>query len=137
MSTLRTVPLALLLAGIAGAASAVAEPPYPPRALLLFVASWCAPCRAEIGRLDAIAASAEPLDVRVVPLDRTSATAAMLRGVPSARVWRSASAADAFVRDRGSLPFAIMTDAAGRACATYAYAVDSAAVTALRRRCGI
>jgi hypothetical protein len=85
--------------------------------------------------LDAIMASADPLDVRVVPIDRSSATTAMLRGVPSARIWRSASAADAFVRDNGSLPFAMMTDTGGRPCAAHALAVDAAAITAMRRRC--
>lgn len=135
MSSLRAVPFGLLSASLAMLLTGAARPAYPPRAVILFVASWCAPCRAEIARLDTIVASADPLEVRVVPIDRSAATTAMLRGVSSARIWRSAGAADAFVRDNGSLPFAMMTDAGGRPCATHVLAVDPAAIAAMRRRC--
>lgn len=112
-----------------------ATPIYPPRSLILFVAAWCAPCRAELRQVRAIAAAAAPVEVRVTPLDRSSATAAMLRDVPPARIWRSARAVDAFAHDAGSLPFSVMTDADGRPCATHDRALDTTAVLAMRQRC--
>lgn len=134
MSSIRPLPRGIVLLA-AALLPAAAAPVYPPRTLVLFVASWCAPCRAELRQFDAIAAAAAPLEVRVAPLDWTRGTAAMLRTVPAAHVWRSARVAEAFAQHSGGLPFSLMTDAEGRICATHDRALDPAAVRAMRRRC--
>jgi thiol-disulfide isomerase/thioredoxin len=136
MSSLRLPwPGAALLAAIL-LSGAAAPPPYPPRTLVLFVASWCAPCHGELRQLESIAALAAPITVRVTPVDQSYATAAMLRDVPAARIWRSARAVDAYAQQSGSLPFSVMTDGSGRPCATHDRALDAASIVAMRRRCG-
>ena len=120
---------ATLLVGAAPAA------PLPPDTLVLAVASWCAPCRGELARLDEIVAAAGATEVRVLPIDRSAATAAMLRGIDPRRIWRSAAAADAVLAETGGLPFSVMTDNRGRRCAAHARPLDAAAVRAMRARC--
>jgi hypothetical protein len=124
--------LILLAAAMLPAAS---TPIYPAHSLILFVASWCAPCRAELRDIDRLIVLAAPATLRVTPIDRTAATAAMLRSVAPARIWRSARAVDDFARQSASLPFSLMTDAEGRACATHRRALDRVAIEDLRRRC--
>ena len=126
---------ALGLALLAATPLPAAAPSYPPQTLVLFVASWCAPCRAELRHLDEIAAAATPVEVRVTPIDQSSGTAAMLRDVPPARIWRSAHTVNAYAQSSGLLPFSIMTDAQGRTCATHDRALDPVSVTAMRHHC--
>ena len=134
MSSLR--PLRLAVASLSGCLLPAAAPPaYPPRTLIVFVASWCAPCRVELRQIEAIATIAAPIEVRVTPVDRSSGTEAMLRDISAARVWRSARALNTFAQNNGSLPFNLMTDTTGRPCATYDRALDPAAVLIMRRRC--
>ena len=127
------MPLGCGMLAMLGGASAPS--PYPPQTLLLLVASWCAPCRVELSRLDAIAEAAGPWQVRVVPVDATRATSAMLRTVDPGRVWRSARGIEALSRDTGGLPFSMMTDAAGQPCARHSRMLDAAAVREMRGRC--
>ncbi len=102
---------ALLLIG-----AAPAEPVrYPARTILLFVASWCAPCHGELRQLPAIAGGAGPYRVLVVPIDRGRATDAMLRAVPVEQVWRPDAARMAEVRGEllaktAGLPFSVCTN---------------------------
>ena len=125
------------LVGAAGMVAPADAASYPPRTLMLLVASWCAPCRTELARLDSIVDAAGPVAVRVVPIDDRPATRAMLRDVPRERVWRTAVALDLVSRETGGLPFSLMTDDAGRRCATHARPLDADAVAAMRRRCGL
>lgn len=135
MSSLRLVSIILAIGGTFMLQGAAPPPIYPPRTLILFVASWCAPCRGELRQIDTIAAAASPLDVRVTPVDRSNATAAMLRDVLPMHIWRSARAVNAFAQQTGGLPFSVMTDADGEPCATNDRALNAAAVQAMRRRC--
>ncbi|MHA6722552.1 thioredoxin domain-containing protein [Sphingomonas sp. RS2018] len=107
-----------------------------PDTLYLLVASWCAPCRVELSRLPALRAAAAPIAVRVVPIDATAATTAMLRGIDPATIDRSARTIDALGSQTGGLPFSLMTDRTGQRCATHRAPLDVMAVRAMRERCG-
>lgn len=135
MSSLRFSLFSAAVFAAAVPPAAASTPAYPPHTLILFVASWCAPCHAELRQIDAIASAAAPVDVRVTPVDRSGGTAALLRDVPPTRIWRSAQAVSIFTRSNGALPFSVMTDAKGRPCATHDRALDPASVIAMRRRC--
>jgi thiol-disulfide isomerase/thioredoxin len=134
LSSIRFLALAAALCLLAQPA-VLATGSLPPRTLILFVASWCVPCHAELRQIDAIAAAADPVQVRVVPVDRTPASAALFRGVAPARIWRSARAVGAYTQLAGSLPFSVMTNAAGNTCATHDRGLDRAAVITMRRSC--
>lgn len=108
--------------------------------MLLLVAPWCAPCHAELARLDAIAAAARPLAVRVFAVEDNVRARAMLRGVPEARRWSPPEGearrarADALARAPG-LPFSLATDSAGRVCAGQGGGLDAARTAALVATC--
>ncbi len=129
--------IGLLLFGLAAAA----EPGrYPPDSVLLFVASWCAPCHAELARLPAIARGARPFRVLVVPFDDTPATRMMIEAVPAAQRWRPEPAirrqlAKAVAAETSGLPFALAVDGQGRACASVRQGLDGARAEALVARC--
>ena len=134
---LRLAALALLLGGAAPGADA---PRYPADSVLLLIAPWCAPCHAELARLDTIAAAARPRAVRVFMVEDGARAAAMWRRVPDAYRWTPPDGevrryrTDALARAAG-LPFAIATDAQGRICATRDGGMDAARVVALIRAC--
>lgn len=124
-----------------GAGPAVAAPmPYPPRTILLFVASWCAPCHGEIAQLPRLTEAARPYAVTVVPIDRGRATAAMLAGVPATQRWVPDAAALATIRDglfggTAGLPFSVAIGGDGRVCGEHRGVLTTARVTALRAGC--
>ena len=112
----------------------------PSDTLLMFVASWCAPCRAELSRIDEVIAAARPLRVLVVPLDRGRRTDDMLRPVPPAMVWHPGNADRArlqeqFFRDNAGLPFAAIVNADGTTCATNRTPLDGKRVIAMAAAC--
>lgn len=122
-----------------GAASPAAQD-APPDTLLLFVAGWCAPCHAELAQIDAIVAAAGDARVRVVPLDDTARTQAMLDRVPDQVVWRPDPAALAKLRERvfgdnAGLPYSVLTDASGRVCARSKRSLDAVRVREMADRC--
>lgn len=136
-SPLRLAALVLAL----GAAAPVADTPrYPADSVLLLIAPWCAPCHAELARLDTIAAAARPRAVRVFMVEDGARAAAMWRRVPEAYRWTPPDGevrryrTDALGRAAG-LPFAIATDARGRVCATRDGGMDATRVVALVRGC--
>lgn len=118
-----------------------AEPgAYPADTVLLLVAPWCAPCHAELARLDAIAAAARPLAVRVLAVEDNPRARAMLARVPEWQRWSPPepdarrTRADALGR-AGGLPFSLVTDAAGRVCAGQGGGLDAARTAALVAKC--
>lgn len=118
-----------------------ADPPrYPPDSVVLVVAPWCAPCHAELARLDGIAAAAAPRAVRVFLAEQGPRAEAMVRGVVPDRRWRPPgdawrhARADLMARTPG-LPFSIVTDGAGAICAQTGAGLDALRVRALIARC--
>ncbi|WBH17873.1 TlpA family protein disulfide reductase [Sphingomonas radiodurans] len=115
--------LALALYGPA-CGPAMAEPPahYPERTILLLVASWCAPCRGEIARIEEIATAARPFAVRVLLVDDTRASQRMIAALPATRRWSpdpdhvAAVRAGLLARTPG-LPYSVAFDRQGRLCA--------------------
>lgn len=134
------VAVAALLATGAAADPHAGEPLYPPRAIMILVASWCAPCRGELARLGEIAAAAGRHSPRVLAIDDSAATVRMLRLVDPALVWRPEAAQRARVRAAllartAGLPYAAATDARGAICAEENGGLDRERTTALVRRC--
>lgn len=128
---------ALVLAAVPAGATA---PAYPPRAILLFVASWCAPCHGEIAALPRLSEAAGPWRVLVVPVDRGRATAAMMAAVPVAQRWTPDAARMAAVRDdlfggTAGLPFSVAIGGDGRPCGSHRGVLNPARVAALRAGC--
>jgi len=136
--------IAALLAGFGtiAAGSPVQAPvaALQPDTLILFVASWCAPCRIELARADAIAVAARPRRMRIVPLDKGQGTTAMLRKVRPDLVWNPDKAEMQALETRlltqtAGLPFSAMTDDAGKPCALHRAILDTAAVAVMRKSC--
>ncbi|KQN91962.1 hypothetical protein ASE90_04190 [Sphingomonas sp. Leaf67] len=127
---------ALLLTG-----AAPAEPArYPPRSILLFVASWCAPCHGELRQLPAIAAGAGAYRVLVVPIDRGRVTDAMLRVVPAEQLWRPdmerlAELRGDLLAKTAGLPFSVAIGGDGRACAMHRGGMTAASAREMRVEC--
>lgn len=136
------VAVAMLLALLCAppARAAPAEVHYPANSVLLLVAPWCAPCHAELARLDTIAAAARPRAVRVFMVDDGPRAAAMWRRVPDVYRWTPPAGeerryrADAMARTVG-LPFGMATDARGRVCATDGGGMDAARIRMLVQAC--
>ncbi|WP_394646662.1 hypothetical protein [uncultured Sphingomonas sp.] len=133
--------LSLVAAVLGGGAAAPAgDLAYPPDSVLLLVAPWCAPCHAELARLDTIAAAARPQRLRVFMVDDGAGAGAMWRRVPDGYRWTPPAGeerryrADALARTPG-LPFSLATDARGRVCAMRGGGMDAARVAALVGAC--
>ena len=103
-------------------AAAGAPMRYPPATIVMFVAGWCAPCHAEIARLDEIADAARPFAVAVAVLDDSPAGRAMVRGIAPDRLFRFPPAMRARIearlyRDSAGLPYSLAIAEDGHACA--------------------
>lgn len=94
---------------------------FPRPGILIFWASWCVPCRAELRRVPALAALAAPLPVAILALDPPDVARAALRA--------QGSEATAFADDRppgevlaewggtgSGLPLAVAIDGHGHRC---------------------
>ncbi len=133
--------VAVLAATMALAGASADVPRYPPRTILLFVASWCAPCHAELGRLESIDRAAGPYRLRVVPFDTSRATLAMLARVPPGQRWSPDPARAAAVRAdlfgaSAALPYSVAIGGDGRPCASLRGGLDAGRAAALVARCG-
>ena len=119
---------------------AAPSPAGPAESILLFVASWCAPCHGELARLDAIGRGAQPYRVLVVPFDDSRATRGMLERVPLAQRWQPDRgtqrrlAAEVAHRSAG-LPFSLALDRDAQICAAHAQALDTASAAAMVAAC--
>jgi thiol-disulfide isomerase/thioredoxin len=85
-STLFRTILTLALSLVASAIKAQPPKAPPPSSIVLFVAAWCAPCRAEITQLPALTKAVSPMRLFVVQLDRGAASDALVRSVPPAQL---------------------------------------------------
>lgn len=110
----------------------------PSHRIILFGASWCAPCIAELRNMAELAAAASPDQIAIVWAD------AGIRRFSFARYGNVEIASDAearristeFASDNAGLPFAIMTDARGRKCAEWREALLPETIGRLRISCG-
>ncbi|WP_157084626.1 TlpA family protein disulfide reductase [Sphingomonas pituitosa] len=112
----------------------------PPETILLFVASWCAPCHGELAQLSEIGRGAQPYRILVVPFDDSRATRAMLNAVPAAQRWQpdratQRSLAAEVERRSAGLPFSLVIDRDARICAAHAEALDAAKAAAMVSAC--
>jgi len=127
----------LLLLGVPASAG---TDRLPPNSMLLFIASWCAPCHSELDRLPAITRGAQPFRVLVVPFDDRPATLAMIEAVPAAQRWQPSREmgrrlARELATETGGLPFTMAVDRDGRPCATFRKGMDRASAEALAAQC--
>lgn len=113
---------------------------YPPSTILLFVASWCAPCHAELARLPAITRGAQPFRVLVVPFDDRPATLRMLDSVAPGQRWQPdrlmrRRLAKALTAATSGLPFSMAIDGSGQQCGSERKGLDGASAKALVAGC--
>ncbi len=145
--------LAVLVTLAAGASAGAAQAPdrlvdgdgaprpLPAPAIVLFWASWCAPCRVELEMLDPLAAAASPTPVIVIPMDESRTTVALLAGIDPARIRYVPSGAYRLLRtlagDSGALPVSVALEPSGAVCAIKQGALSVAEAGAWARRCGV
>lgn len=122
----------------AGGASGPAM--VPRSTVLLFWASWCAPCRAEVGDIAALRQAAEPMDVLVVPIEPGRTDRTLLPGLSSDQIHEPAGGGlNLMLRLTGgaaaALPVSVALDAEGRVCGVHRTRLTQAVVAGWRRRC--
>ena len=115
----------------------------PANALILFGARWCAPCTAELRSVDALTAST----IRLAPADTGPAPRLVLAWIdrpPPVTAARSVAIAlpsvaaaweEEHIAAAHGLPFAVMTDARGNACALQKGPLEPAMVPTLWSKC--
>ncbi|MDE2405872.1 MAG: hypothetical protein KGM17_14480 [Sphingomonadales bacterium] len=125
-------PLSILVLLQATLLAPAPAAPAPMR-LVLFGAVWCAPCRAELRNLPALAGAAAPQRITLAWIDRpalpTTAEVAQLPPAQAARLARE------LLGEGYGLPAAVMLDAGGRACAVLRAPLTPAAIAGLRKAC--
>lgn len=111
----------------------------PRSTILLFWASWCAPCRAEVRDIAALESAAAPMRVMVVPIEPRGAWRDLLRALRPDQLYRPREGGLALMQRLGgpspALPLSVAIDADGRLCATQRVAVSPATLTRWRGRC--
>ena len=88
------------------------------RAIILFGASWCAPCRAELRRLPELAKAAAPDRIEIAWIDRAPPASAAATGT-NVGIVPATEASRRFEKIAGSnqgLPVSAMLDGKGRVC---------------------
>lgn len=131
----RIAPVILLLTAAASAPAptspaALAE---PAGRIILFGATWCAPCRAERAEAQALAAAAAPWQVTLAWIDRPITAPAGLDTLTPGQAERLARQ---YGGEGFGLPFAVAVDATGHACGLYRGPLRAAAMPVLLAGCG-
>ncbi|WP_157081220.1 TlpA family protein disulfide reductase [Novosphingobium naphthalenivorans] len=105
--------------------------------LVLFGASWCAPCIGELRNLDALAAAHgsgriviawSDAGIEAIRFDRPET-------VEVASMERANRLRAAYAPDIAGYPYAVMLDGQGRSCAQWARSVTPRALAEMRRIC--
>ena len=108
------------------------------RTLVLFGASWCAPCIAELRGMRAIAASM-PAGRIVIAWDDPGIARFRFERPANAEIASPARARAlkaAFAGDAAGYPYAVMLDGDNHVCARWRRGITAEAVTAMLRECG-
>ena len=142
MFRLSTCIAAIVLAlassgGQAQSAAGAARNTAPPRTILMFGASWCAPCIAEVRDIAPLAAGARPDRIVIVWNDR--AIGRVARSLPDnvaiASPEDAARMADRYAKGVAGLPYNVMIGAQGRKCAELNAPLSVEAIKRMRQSC--
>lgn len=108
------------------------------RTLVLFGASWCAPCVAELRRMGSLSAAATPGDRIVIAWDDSSIESMRFdrpANVEVASVQRAQRLRAVYAGDIAGYPYAVMLDVRGQPCSRWSRAVTREAMDAMRSEC--
>lgn len=93
----------------------------PRPAILLFFATWCAPCRMEIRSIDSLARAAAPVPIIIVPMDANLTTKQALSGIRPTQIRYTVGGTYRLLASlagpSSSLPVAVAINAEGAPCA--------------------
>ena len=107
------------------------------RTIVLFGATWCAPCRVELRGLRDLAAAAPRINWIIAWDDNSLSRLRFARPAALREVTGSAAAAlkARLAPDAAGYPFAVMLDAQGVRCAAWPGPLTPALVDRLRKEC--
>lgn len=114
--------------------------PLPPSAVLLFWASWCAPCQAEVRDIAELERAAAPLRVVIIPIEPRRQWQPLLRSLRPDQMYLPPEGGMTMLQrltgGRAALPVSIAVDADGRICAIHYVGVTAALLERWRTICG-
>ena len=107
------------------------------RRILMFGASWCAPCIAELRNIATLASSARPDRIVIAWTDKDIRryTLAVPGNVEIASGPDAQRMARQYASDISGLPYSVMIDGQGRKCAEWTAGLSSEAISRMRVIC--